>query len=58
MQYRPTGEYHMNSPEMAKALHKAVAGDGYDHYEIYRTQLQNRTPTALRDLLEFKKRSP
>ncbi|MFN9866802.1 MAG: glutamate synthase large subunit [Pseudanabaena sp.] len=54
VQYRPTGEYHMNSPEMAKALHKAVTGDGYDHYEIYRTQLQNRTPTALRDLLEFK----
>ena len=23
--YRPGGEYHMNSPEMAKALHKAVA---------------------------------
>jgi glutamate synthase (ferredoxin) len=25
VQYRPGGEYHMNSPEMAKALHKAVA---------------------------------
>ncbi|HAG85734.1 MAG TPA: glutamate synthase large subunit, partial [Cyanobacteria bacterium UBA12227] len=25
IQYRPGGEYHMNSPEMAKALHKAVA---------------------------------
>jgi glutamate synthase (ferredoxin) len=53
VQYRPGGEYHMNSPEMAKALHKAVAGEGYDHYEIYRQQLQSRTPTALRDLLEF-----
>ncbi len=58
VQYRPTGEYHMNSPEMAKALHKAVAGDGYDHYEVYRQQLQNRTPTALRDLLEFKSDRP
>ncbi len=58
VQYRPTGEYHMNSPEMAKALHKAVAGDGYDHYEVYRSQLQNRTPTALRDLLEFKSDRP
>ena len=58
VQYRPTGEYHMNSPEMAKALHKAVADDGYDHYEVYRTQLQNRTPTALRDLLEFKSDRP
>ena len=25
IQYRPSGEYHINSPEMAKALHKAVA---------------------------------
>jgi glutamate synthase (ferredoxin) len=58
VQYRPTGEYHVNSPEMAKALHKAVAGHGYDHYEIYRTQLQSRTPTALRDLLEFKSDRP
>jgi glutamate synthase (ferredoxin) len=24
VQYRPGGEYHMNSPELAKALHKAV----------------------------------
>lgn len=54
VQYRPGGEYHMNSPEMAKALHKAVAGKGYDHYEVYKQQLQNRPPTALRDLLEFK----
>ncbi|MEB3340114.1 glutamate synthase large subunit [Okeania sp.] len=28
VQYRPSGEYHMNSPEMAKALHKAVASNG------------------------------
>lgn len=55
--YRPGGEYHMNSPEMAKALHKAVAaqsnGQGYDHYETYRQILQERPVTALRDLLEF-----
>lgn len=47
----------MNSPEMAKALHKAVAahsqGQGYDHYETYRQILQQRPVTALRDLLEF-----
>jgi glutamate synthase (ferredoxin) len=66
VQYRTGGEYHMNSPEMSKALHKAVAGfnaqnqdhaipsTAYDHYEVYKQQLQNRTPTALRDLLEFK----
>jgi len=55
--YRNGGEYHMNSPEMAKHLHKAVAaykdGAGYDHYEHYRQYLQARPATALRDLLEF-----
>lgn len=71
VQYRKGGEYHMNSPEMAKALHKAVSGfesqtatgawkgddlpqDAYNHYDVYKKYLQGRTPTALRDLLEFK----
>ncbi len=58
IQYRPGGEYHMNSPEMAKALHKAVAGHDYDHYDIYRKQLENRLPAALRDLLEFRSDRP
>ncbi|MFN3926188.1 MAG: glutamate synthase-related protein [Pseudanabaenaceae cyanobacterium] len=53
VQYKPSGEYHMNSPEMVKALHKAVAGKDYNHYELYRQYLESRTPTALRDLLEF-----
>ncbi|OCQ99202.1 glutamate synthase subunit alpha [Oscillatoriales cyanobacterium USR001] len=67
VQFRPGGEYHMNSPEMAKALHKAVTnfkaenGNGkvtedqtaYDHYEVYKQQLENRPITALRDLLDF-----
>ncbi len=51
--YKPGGEYHMNSPEMAKALHKAVAGKEYDHYEVYRQYLEERPATALRDLLDF-----
>ncbi len=53
VQYRPGGEYHMNSPEMAKALHKAVGKKAYDHYQVYRQYLQGRPVTALRDLLEF-----
>ncbi len=67
VQYRPSGEYHMNSPEMAKLLHKALAAHhspstqeepdsptpGYDHYQLYRQLLADRPPTALRDLLEF-----
>lgn len=53
VQYRPGGEYHMNSPELAKALHKAVDGKQYDHYEVYQKHLQNRPIAALRDLLDF-----
>jgi glutamate synthase (ferredoxin) len=56
--YRPSGEYHMNSPQMAKSLHKAVdaykSQAGYDHYDTYKKYLQERPLTALRDLLDFK----
>lgn len=54
IQYRPGGEYHLNNPDMAKALHKAVAQKQYHHYHIYQQLLQNRPITALRDLLAFK----
>ena len=55
VQYRTGGEYHMNSPEMAKALHAAVkAGPGYDHFRTYQTLLENRPVTALRDLLQLR----
>ncbi|MBC6429400.1 glutamate synthase large subunit [Nostoc sp. HG1] len=53
VQYRPGGEYHMNSPELVKALHKALDGKNYDHYEVYKKHLQGRPVTALRDLLDF-----
>ncbi|WP_392532707.1 glutamate synthase large subunit [Nostoc sp. C117] len=53
VQYRPKGEYHMNSPEMVKALHKALDSKNYDHYEVYKKHLQGRPITALRDLLDF-----
>lgn len=58
VQFRPGGEYHMNNPEMAKALHKAVSSNSYDHYEVYRRQLTGRVPTALRDLLDFQSDRP
>ncbi|MCP9850665.1 glutamate synthase large subunit [Cyanobium sp. Morenito 9A2] len=55
VQYRTGGEFHLNSPEMAKALHAAVAaGPGYDHFSIYRTLLEHRPVTALRDLLQLR----
>jgi len=56
----------MNSPEMSKALHKAVTSfqtlvkgnfqapsEAIDYYELYRQLLENRPITALRDLLDF-----
>ncbi|MBE9100625.1 glutamate synthase large subunit [filamentous cyanobacterium LEGE 07170] len=54
VQYRPGGEYHMNSPEMAKQLHKAVSNKSVDHYELYMKHREGRPLTALRDLLDFK----
>lgn len=60
--YKKGGEYHMNSPEMAKLLHEAVRAygtkKGYEHYEWYRRYLEERPATALRDLLEFKSDRP
>ena len=54
VKYKKGGEYHMNSPEMSKALHQAVASRDYDHYELYKKYLHGRPATALRDLLDFK----
>jgi glutamate synthase (ferredoxin) len=53
VQFRPGGEYHMNNPEVAKALHRAIADKNYDRYELYKNLLQNRPVTAMRDLLVF-----
>ncbi len=55
VQYRSGGEFHLNSPEMSKALHTAVKqGPSYDHFSTYRSIVENRPPTALRDLLTLK----
>jgi len=54
IQYWKGGEYHMNSPELSKALHKAIADQkNYEHYKVYKQYLENRPVTALRDLLDF-----
>lgn len=49
----PKGEYHMNNPAMTKALHKALESNQYDHYAVYKSHLEGRPPTALRDLLDL-----
>jgi glutamate synthase (ferredoxin) len=54
IQYRRGGEYHANSPELAKLLHKAVADrKNYNHYEVYKQHLQGKPVSGLRDLLDF-----
>ncbi|MCS6782783.1 MAG: glutamate synthase large subunit [Gloeomargarita sp. SKYBB_i_bin120] len=51
IQARPRGEYHMNSPEMAKLLHKAVRSGRSEDFAAYLQLLEHRPPTAPRDLL-------
>ena len=59
VQYWPGGEYHMNSPEMSKALHKAIKDrENTDLYTLYKDLLQQRPITALRDLLTFESDRP
>lgn len=53
VQYRPSAEYHVNNPEMSKTLHKAVRGQDVDLYNKYKSLLEERPPTNLRDLITF-----
>jgi len=48
------GEFHMNNPDMSKALHKAVRQNDPMSYEEYRRQIMDGRPiTAIRDMLDF-----
>jgi len=48
------GEFHMNNPDMSRALHQAVRNNSPLSYEEYRRQIMDGRPvTAIRDLLEF-----
>nr|YP_010903626.1 glutamate synthase [Hypnea wynnei]WCH56478.1 glutamate synthase [Hypnea wynnei] len=58
VQYRPSAEYHVNNPEMSKTLHKAVRNKDPELYSRYKLLLNDRPPTNLRDLLEFKSNRP
>ena len=58
IQYRPSGEYHVNNPEMSKTLHKAVRSRRIDLYSRYKVILEERPPTNLRDLLEISSDRP
>ena len=47
------GEYHFNSRNMVKNLHKALEDKNYDHYRLYEEELSKRPAVALRDLFKF-----
>lgn len=53
LRQKKTGEYHFNSTEAVKFLHKAIYDKDYDHYQLYEDHLANRPPTSLRDLVHF-----
>lgn len=58
VQYRPSAEYHVNNPEMSKTLHKAVRSKDANLYLKYKTLLEDRPTTNLRDLLKITSKRP
>tara|TARA_B100001123_G_scaffold451135_1_gene627263 strand:- start:591 stop:5126 length:4536 start_codon:yes stop_codon:yes gene_type:complete len=51
--YRRNGDYHANEPPVWRALHNIVQGGGQEEYRTYSDLVHGRSPTGLRDLLEF-----
>nr|QCI06091.1 glutamate synthase [Dicranema revolutum] len=58
IQYRPTGEYHVNNPVISKLLHKTVRYKDPVLYSEYKLLLDSRPPTSIRDLLIFSRQKP
>ncbi len=58
--YRRDGDYHANEPPIWRSLHRAVQSEsGAEAYQKFSAMVNDRRPTALRDLLDFKSdRSP
>jgi glutamate synthase domain-containing protein 2/glutamate synthase domain-containing protein 1/glutamate synthase domain-containing protein 3 len=52
--YRAGGEYHSYNPAVFRALHKLARTGERREYEKYRQHIENRPPTAPRDLFEFR----
>jgi len=52
--YRRDGEYHAFNPEMVRHLQQSIKVGDYDTYKKFAASVNNRPPTALRDLLDVK----
>ena len=58
MQYRPGGEYHMANPDVVIALQRAVLSESADDWDAFRRAVDERPPSALRDLFALKPLGP
>ncbi|MBI2082294.1 MAG: glutamate synthase large subunit [Deltaproteobacteria bacterium] len=56
--FRRGEEYHAFNPDVVKALHAYAKSGDYEDYKKYQNLVNQRTPTCLRDLLDFKKGAP
>jgi glutamate synthase (ferredoxin) len=56
--FRGDGELHGYAPAAVKAIHRAVQSGKYEDYQEYLSITRNRTPMALRDLLDFRPAGP
>ncbi len=52
--YRRDGEYHAFNPENVRLLQQSVKNKDYDVYKKFSAAVDNRPPTALRDLLDVR----
>ncbi|MBI2066784.1 MAG: glutamate synthase large subunit [Deltaproteobacteria bacterium] len=56
--FRRGEEFHAFNPDVVKAVHAYTKSGEYDDYKKYESLVNQRPPTCLRDLLEFKKTKP
>jgi glutamate synthase (NADPH/NADH) large chain len=53
MQYRPGGEYHMANPDVVIALQRAVLSEAPEDWDAFRRAVDERPPSAIRDLFSL-----
>ncbi len=56
--FRKEGEYHAFHPNVLRTLHRLSLSGSRDDYLAYAWEVMHRPPTAIRDLFEFRERTP
>lgn len=54
LKYVHGGEFHAYNPDVVTSLQKAVKSGNYADYQVYAEQVNGRSPSQLRDLLQLK----